>query len=174
MRCFQLLPDRVSLKNMTGKSHIAANGAIFFALSADPIIGTGVIIAARLPDQAEKFMPWVRHRTLTHHLYFWTTMALFFFLFPLGDIFPRVDPLIFHFAAGVFTGGALHVFMDMFSKSGVPIFPGKTWGARWYTTGSYSEYLFLGGLLLACAAVFLVRNPGYLPETGQILDFFKK
>ncbi len=156
---------------MTGKSHIAANGVILFSLSADPVLAASSIICARLPDQAERFMPWVRHRTLTHHLYFWASMTAFSAFFPWGNIFAQAEPWVFSGITGVFLGGTLHVLMDMFSKSGVPLFPGKVWGARVYTTGSYSEYLFLAGLMLVCGAIFLVKNPSYLDIIRTKLGF---
>lgn len=156
---------------MTGKSHLAANGAICFALLADPVMGSAAILSSKVPDQAEKFMPWVRHRTVTHHLYFWGAMAALFYFVPLTGIFPGADPRWGSFLCGIFLGGFLHVVMDMFSKSGVPIVPGKTWGARFYTTGRYSEYLFLGAVLLICSGAFAVRHPEILPLVKTGLGF---
>ncbi len=156
---------------VTGKSHIAANGFILFSLSADPVLAASTVICARLPDQAEKFLPGVRHRTLTHHLYFWVSMTLFSGFFPWARVFPQTETWVFQGITGIFLGGALHVLMDMFSKSGVPIFPGKVWGARFYTTGSYSEYLFLAGLMLVCGVAFLIKNPSYVDIIRSGLGF---
>lgn len=147
---------------MTGKSHLAANGAICLAAGADPVVATIAILCARVPDQAEAFLPGVKHRTLTHHLYFWAGMCAFFFLFPTQVFLPGVDAAFGKVLLGFFLGGMLHVVMDMFSKSGVPIYPGRVWGARIYTTGSYSEYLFLSFLLLSCGGIFFALNPSYL------------
>lgn len=146
---------------MTGKSHLAANGVICLALTTDPVIAAATVVCARLPDQAEKFLPGVKHRTLTHHLYFWAGLTCFFFLVPFDNLMTGMDPSLVKVFFGIFAGGFLHVVMDMFSKSGVPLYPGKVWGARVYTTGSYSEYLFLGVVILACLGVFLFRNPSY-------------
>jgi hypothetical protein len=149
---------------MTGKSHLAANGAVCLAVGADPVFIAGAVICAKLPDQAEFFMPWVKHRTVTHHLYFWLGATAFFLFFPVSDAVSGVDPAVGMLLAGGFFGGLWHVTMDMFSKSGIPLYPGKVWGARVYTTGKYSEYLFLGVFILICGVALMIRNPQQIAE----------
>jgi membrane-bound metal-dependent hydrolase YbcI (DUF457 family) len=150
---------------------MAANGAMILCFSTDPVLAAVTIACARLPDQAEKFLPGVRHRTVTHHLYFWVSMTAFSLLFPWKNTFPEAEPWIFSMLVGIFLGGALHVIMDMFSKSGIPLFPGKVWGAKVYTTGSYSEYLFLGGIILLCGGAFFLRYPQYFEPLRAYLGF---
>lgn len=156
---------------MTGKSHLASNGAVCLAMALDPVVATATILCARLPDQAEKFLPGVKHRTVTHHLYFWAGMTCFFLFAPIDSLVSGVDPFVSKVALGIFAGGLIHVIMDMFSKSGVPLYPGKVWGARVYTTGSYSEYLFLGLFILICGGAFLFSQPAYFYSFLQSLGF---
>jgi len=150
---------------------MAANGAICLTFTTDPVILTTAVLCARLPDQAEMFLPGVRHRTLTHHLYFWGGLTLFLFLAPRLNLLPGVDPVVVKVLLGLFAGGLLHVAMDMFSKSGIPLYPGKVWGARVYTTGSYSEYLFLALILVFCGLGFVFANPSQIDMIRAHLGF---
>lgn len=143
---------------MTGKSHMAANGFIVLAATVDPTLITTAVLAARIPDQMEKLLPWVRHRTATHIFAGWVMGAVgAFFAWRHGGGF--VSPVVSEVIFGLFLGGALHVLMDMFSMSGVPIVPRYVYGFRFYKTGGGSEYLFLSGVLVVCIFVLFLKEP---------------
>lgn len=157
---------------VTGKSHMAANAFIGLAAGLGPISLGGVVVAARLPDQLEIFMPWVKHRTVTHYAFIWGFFSLALVLVPVSLWCPGCSPWGSDLAFGVAFGGFLHVFMDMFSKSGIPVWPGNILAAKVYRTGETSEYLFLGGVCLACAGAVWVRDPEFFKGAGDILSKF--
>jgi membrane-bound metal-dependent hydrolase YbcI (DUF457 family) len=155
---------------VTGKSHMAANAFIGLALGLDPGALGGAVVAARLPDQLEFFMPWVKHRTVTHYAFIWGLGALILAAVPAAIWCPGCPPWGGGVAFGVVFGGFLHVLMDMFSKSGIPVWPGNILAAKAYRTGAGSEYLFLGAVCLLCSVAVWFRNPEFFAEAHDFLS----
>lgn len=158
------------LSAMMGKSHMAANAFIGLAAGLDPAALGGVVVAARLPDQLELFMPWVKHRTVTHYAFIWGIGSLLLAIVPSGLWCPGCAPWASGLAFGVVFGGFLHVLMDMFSKSGIPVWPGNVLAGRAYRTGKASEYIFLGAVCLLCAGGVWLRNPEFFAGAGGFLS----
>ena len=152
------------LVSMTGKSHVAANAFLSFALFQNPFICLGAIFAAKMPDQMETFLPMVKHRGATHIMSVWAGVGL---IAGIGVFLPGIP--MFSFAGlgielhsvifGFVLGGFLHIFMDYLSVSGVPILPGRTHAAaKWYKTGTLSEYLVLSLVIFGCAIVLCATS----------------
>lgn len=140
---------------------MAANAFIGLAAGLDPGALGGAVVAARLPDQLELFMPWVKHRTVTHYAFVWGIGSLLLAVVPASLWCPGCPLWGSGIAFGVFFGGFLHVLMDMFSKSGIPVWPGNILAGKAYRTGAASEYLFLGAVCFVCACAVGVRNPEF-------------
>lgn len=122
-------------------------------------------MAAKLPDQMESYLPFVKHRGATHIMFVWAALSLvllasiWFPLLPLLGV-GAVGMQVHWFLFGVAFGGFLHILADFCSISGVPIFPGgKSHGMKWYRTGGASEYVGLAALIFICAVVYCFRDP---------------
>jgi len=128
---------------MTGKSHAAANAFLSYALFLDPTITVMALLGSRTPDAVEKFLPFVKHRGLSHVMIFWAAAACFLFQFQHSEMM-----------FGFVLGGLLHIVMDGCSETGVPIF--RTTGRfrmRYYKTGRLSEIVFL---LIICTLAGII------------------
>ncbi len=152
---------------------MAANAFIGLAAGLGPVSLAGAVMAARLPDQLEFFMPWVKHRTVTHYAFVWGVGALLLAVVPSSLWCPGCPPWGGELAFGVLFGGFLHILMDMFSKSGIPVWPDNILAGKVYRTGDASEYLFLGGVCLASLAVLLVREPELASAGWSLLSKFR-
>lgn len=152
---------------------MAANAFIGLAAGLDPAALGGAVVAARLPDQLELFMPWVKHRTVTHYAFIWGLLAMLLAVVPAGLWCPGCPPWGGGLAFGVVFGGFLHVLMDMFSKSGIPVWPGNVLAGRVYRTGAVSEYLFLGAVCLICSVGIGLKNPEIFEQAAGFLSKLK-
>jgi len=158
---------------VTGKSHMAANAFIGLAAGLGPFSLGGVVVAARLPDQLEILTPWAAHRTITHYAFVWGVLSVGFAAVPSYLWCPGCPSWVSEAVFGVAFGGFLHVLMDMFSKSGIPVWPGNVLAGKLYRTGSASEYLFLGAVCLICALVVAWSRPEFFSELEPVLQKLK-
>ena len=158
---------------MTVKSHITLTLSplvVYFAYNTNYLHNyqfvltalTGAFIGAILPDIDEPNsyigrklifiseplkMLGLKHRTITHSIFF----AIFFALFGYFNI-------IFYFIAyGIF----MHLIEDAITNTGIPFFYPlykKRIGVRLFDTGTISEYVFTFAILVfAALAIFNVR-----------------
>jgi membrane-bound metal-dependent hydrolase YbcI (DUF457 family) len=152
---------------------MAANAFIGLAAGLSPASLGGVVVAARLPDQLEIFTPWAAHRTVTHYAFVWGALSLGLAIVPSQFWCPGCPSWVSEMAFGVVFGGFLHILMDMFSKSGIPVWPGNILAGKIYRTGGVSEYLFLGGVGLVCVLLVAWRQPGFFAELTPVLRGLK-
>lgn len=139
----------IFLNKMTGKSHVATSAMLSWLMIGDPVVTIAAIVAAKLPDQLERFIPGVKHRGLTHIAIFWIlATATLFFIYHAGQTaqvkLTREQFITTSVFLGIALGGLLHIAMDFMSISGVPLFhSNKMYALKIYRTGGMSEYLVL-------------------------------
>ena len=128
----------------------------------DPVTVPAAAAGANAPDWLE----WVsevagrkvKHRTVTHYVFLWVVVLLFFAA--VWD---------YHgFGAAFALGALLHVLADSLTVAGVPLGP---WSDRRFhlfggrlRTGDPAEYVIAGGVVVVCAALFLTLGfAGWYP-----------
>ena len=124
------------------------------------------MLAAAVPDQVEKWIPFARHRGLSHWLLLWAAGVAAVYAFThrampiLGRALPhRAEHLTRDAVLGLALGPLLHVVMDGCSRSGVPFGPFVPLKLRLglYRTAEtrrmsldLSEVIFTAALLALC------------------------
>ena len=148
-------------------ARLVPNGAIALALTNRPLVAAGAMLAAAVPDQLEKWIPFAKHRGLSHWLLLWAAavatvhFALSHGAAPiLGRALPhRVERLTRDAVLGLALGPLLHVVMDGCSRHGVPFGPFVPLRLRLglYRTAEtrrmsldLSEVIFTAALLALC------------------------
>ena len=114
---------------VTWKSHALANGALALALTNRPLVAAGAMLAAAVPDQLERWIPFAKHRGLSHWLLLWAAgLAVVFAATHRGAppilghaLPPRGEQGARDAVFGLALGPLLHVVMDGCSRHGVPL-----------------------------------------------------
>lgn len=155
---------------MTWKSHTAVTAAITYAVTKDPVFTGIASIGAVLPDRIEFILPWLKHRGNSHSLALWIVLnaliaAANVISNQLGPSGQELSELTYYaFALGI--GGILHILEDMFSVSGIPLFPtfySPTQGPQTlkiplYKTGTISEFVVAGTIVAICTGIIVLRT----------------
>lgn len=157
---------------MTWKSHAAANLALAMALTNRPVVAAGAVLAAAVPDQLERWIPFAKHRGLSHWLLPWAAgfasiLAATHRTAPLLGralhLPPRGEWLLRDAILGLALGPLLHVVMDGCSRNGVPLGPFVPLKLRLglYRTAEtrrmsldLSEVIFTAALLALCGVLW--------------------
>lgn len=157
---------------VTWKSHVLANGALAMTLTNRPLVAGAAMLTAAVPDQLERWLPFARHRGLSHWLLLWA--AGFFvvwtatahgarpmtFGYAVAALSPHQEKFVREAALGLALGPLLHVLMDGCSRHGVPVGPFVPVKLRLglYRTAETrrvsldpTEVLFTAALLALCA-----------------------
>lgn len=154
---------------MTRSSHtligaaIGATGAFMLPLHMSWCFLVGCVLGANAPDWLEYPVFWgnqrfsvVGHRRITHLLWLWGIsiggVLWLLYFYPLGLV-----PEMAVWAIGGFAfSGFIHVLLDLFSPTGVPILvpTGKRTSIPIYRTGSISEAM----LVIAIIGVIALFN----------------
>lgn len=142
------------------------------ALTNRPVVAAGAMLAAAVPDRLERWIPFAKHRGLSHWLLLWaaglaTVLAATHRTAPiLGRAIllpPRGEPLLRDAILGLALGPLLHVVMDGCSRNGVPLGPFVPWKLRLglYRTAEtrrmsldLSEVIFTAALLALCGVLW--------------------
>lgn len=96
------------------------------------------VLGSTAPDWTEDLFGLNEHRGLTHYLAIWFGLVIFFLIFALEGFKVAVYPLSFCY------GGLSHIFLDMLTKTGVPLIGKKRVRiGGLITTGKISEWIFL-------------------------------
>jgi membrane-bound metal-dependent hydrolase YbcI (DUF457 family) len=152
---------------MSRSGHLLSAAALSAsAIALDPsldriILAVGLTLGASLPDQAEFVFGFgpdgrryslLKHRGLSHMPWPWALLALA--LLQHGWLAQLIG--------GLALGALLHLILDAFSPSGIPLLPGRhrSFGYRHnashaafiYRTGTMDELVLLGPIALAAAA----------------------
>lgn len=149
---------------MSKPGHILAALAVAsLALAAHPTanavpVVAGIAAGGTLPDVAE-FVWWtnglrrslIPHRTFTHWPPLWLAIAI------TGTLLRNA---VAHCVAGLAVGALLHLTLDAYSPSGIPlVHPNRRVRLRpLYSTSAESENPFLVGSILVCACATLVQG----------------
>ncbi len=155
---------------MTWRSHVLANGALALTLTNRPLVAVGAMLTAAVPDQVERWLPFAKHRGLSHWLLLWAAglavvLAATHAAAPiLGHALPRPGEQLARDALlGLALGPLLHVVMDGCSRHGVPLGPFVPLKLRLalYRTAEtrrvsfdLSEAVFLAALLALCGVAW--------------------
>lgn len=158
---------------MTGKSHAVANLALALAFTNRPLIAAGAMLTALVPDQVEKYLPFAKHRGLSHWLLLWAAAfaVVLAATHAAGPILghplpPHLERFARDAALGLALGPLLHVVMDGCSRNGVPLglfVPVKLRLALYRTAETrrisfdLSEVIFLAALLALCGVVWRLK-----------------
>jgi membrane-bound metal-dependent hydrolase YbcI (DUF457 family) len=124
------------------------------------ILVSGIMFGASAPDWMEmvkhvgnKRISLIPHRTLTHWPPLWLGLAFYLYWYhPL----PWYGQL---FATGFIISSLLHIMMDAFSKSGIPIllpFASFRWRIPLYTTGKFSETLMATAVIIFFSTIIYI------------------
>ena len=141
------------------------------ALTNRPVVAAGAVLAAAVPDQLERYIPFAKHRGLSHWLLLWAAGLAFVLAVThraapiLGRIFlpPRGELLLRDAILGLALGPLLHVIMDGCSRNGVPLgpfIPLKLRLALYRTAETrrmsldLSEVIFTAALLAGCGVLW--------------------
>jgi membrane-bound metal-dependent hydrolase YbcI (DUF457 family) len=146
---------------MMGRTHTVVTAVGLYCSMVDPLIAIVGALAASLPDQAEKYVPFCKHRGVTHWLLLWGGLtALLFYpaYFGCGWIIPGCTA--WKIAAGIILGGFSHVLQDALSLQGVPIVAGIRFRMSLYSTGTFSEYVVAALLCFGFVLHYIQRYPG--------------
>lgn len=157
---------------------LMANGSV--PLNAVPVeyhlayaalFAVGVMSGASAPDWLEgvfffrnRRISIIPHRTLTHWLPVW--VAAFYLVFTAS-----LDWYVLALANGFIASSVLHITMDAFSKSGVPLLlPMRRFSVRipMYTTGGISEVIWS----IAVLSAFLMTLVHGNDASAHLRSFF--
>lgn len=157
---------------MTWTSHTLTNAAVALALTGRPALAAGAMLTAALPDKLEGWLPFAKHRGLSHWLVWWAAGLMLVASLARahrvgfgGPWWPtRPDILLWEALLGLALGPLLHVVLDGFSAAGVPL--GLPFGPARLRLGLYrtcdtrrfsldiSEAVFVSALLVLCAVAW--------------------
>ena len=139
-------------KNGHTLAAVAVGGYIALALPHGALLGLVTALAGRIPDTIEGVTGFgpngerrslIPHRTLSHSPWSWALLLV------LGMLLPKVaTPLgaiaVGRVIAGIGAGAVLHLALDLFSPTGIPL--GNPFGARTsfgpYLSGGRHRYLY--------------------------------
>lgn len=146
------------------------------AFTNRPVLAAGAMLAAAVPDQLERWIPFAKHRGLSHWLLMWAAGFAFVLaathrtapilgraLLPLLSSSRRGELLLRDILLGLALGPLLHVLMDGCSRSGVPLGPFLPLKLRLalYRTAEtrrmsldLSEVIFTAALLAGCGVLW--------------------
>ena len=147
---------------MTWVSHIAVTGTIAYAVTTDPLLTAAAAVGAVLPDKIEGspgsvgWNTWrSRHRGWSHWLVLYLALigglaqarAYFFY-----------DAAFFSVLTWLFVGALLHIAEDAVCGKVPGIFPTQKIGIRFFTVGSFREYLFASFcIIVVYAGQYILR-----------------
>jgi membrane-bound metal-dependent hydrolase YbcI (DUF457 family) len=144
---------------MQKKTHAVVTAVALYSTTADPLLSLIGVAAASLPDHAEKYLPFCKHRGITHWLLLWIGLSLFCFYPTLfGCNWITNSNAWWKIATGVALGGLCHVLQDALSLQGVPIVHGIQLRMGLYSTGTKSEYAIAALLCFTFASYYFYHN----------------
>jgi membrane-bound metal-dependent hydrolase YbcI (DUF457 family) len=164
---------------MTWKSHKITSFFLACALGFDLVASFSIALFSIFPDALEKWWPASEHREGSH---FWLTYIAFGilsygFLTAFYYIYAVKIFAIFLFLFAV--GSLLHIFEDMFSVSGIPIWPwfsNRKMMIPIYKTKQISEYIVTAIFCVSCFAYILVvqdyNQIKFIYNIVHVSDFF--
>jgi inner membrane protein len=156
-------------KNGHTLAAVAVGGYIALAVPHCALLGLVTALAGRIPDTIEGVTGFgpngerrslIPHRTLSHSPWTWAALLVIGLLLP--KVPTSVGPIaVGHVLSGIGAGAVLHLALDLFSPTGIPL--GNPFGARTsfgpYLSGGRHPYLYRTStpeewpLLLAFAAI---------------------
>ena len=147
---------------MTWVSHIAVTGTVVYAVTTDPLLTAAAAVGAVLPDKIEGtpgsvgWSTWrSRHRGWSH----WPML----YLALIGGLAQArayffYDAAFFSVLTWLFIGALLHIAEDAVCGKVPGIFPTQKIGIRFFTVGSFREYLFAGFcIIIVYAGQYILR-----------------
>ena len=153
---------------MTWRSHTAVTAAITYAITLDPKFAAAASVGAVLPDRIEFILPWLKHRGNSHALALWIVLGAIIALAYASSnqisLENEARNQLTYYGFAVVIGAIFHLLEDMCSVSGIPVLP--TWLGQkaptikvpLYKTGTISEYVVAGILLVISASVIALRT----------------
>ena len=142
---------------MKWTSHISLTATIAYAVTADPMLTAAAAVGAVLPDKIEgtpQSIGWStwrsRHRGWSH----WPMLyiALIGGLMQAQQYF-FYDAAFFAVLAWIFGGALLHIAEDAVCGKVPLLYPTQKVGIRFFTVGSFREYLFVIFCIIVVYAV---------------------
>jgi hypothetical protein len=115
---------------------LAVGGFIALAIPHSALLGVSVALTGSLPDALEGVVGFgptgnrrslIPHRTLTHSPWGWLVALAFGLMLP-GAATPWGQLAIGKFLAGIAVGALVHLMIDIFSPTGIPL--GNPFGPR--------------------------------------------
>ena len=151
---------------MKWASHKVCTFAGVYAVSGGNLpLSLAIATFSHLPDIIE-FGPgkliFSKHRGASHSPILWLAVAALLWSFSYHPIIQQGVELFggYGFASWWVLlpamGALCHLIGDALSKSGIPIWNGTRLAGRLYRTGTASEYMVVGGVLIFFLAGFLV------------------
>lgn len=141
---------------MKWRNHKIVTFCTVFSVTGGLVAATAAMVGSVLPDILE-LGGMVKHRTVTHYMWFWAAGCLFFWYRLRGQ---NVSSLAVYVTFFVVSGGLLHVCQDALSIGGVPVYTpyGIKAGLGVYRTDTIGEEFTTLGLVLVFVVFSWMRG----------------
>ena len=143
-------------------SHIAVTGTIAYAVTTDPMLTAAAAVGAVLPDKIEGTPGTVGWNTWRSRHRGWSHWPVLYLALIGGLAQARAyffyDAAFFSVLTWLFVGALLHIAEDAVCGKVPGIFPMQKIGIRFFTVGSFREYLFAGFcIIVVYAGQYILR-----------------
>ncbi len=156
-------------------NHSATAICVAIAVTGHPIISAAAAITSSLPDKIEIFIPFSRHRGISHDPVFWFPMIVTLLALPI--VFanaPLASGIFKHLAVGSAMGVAMHLITDSLSVSGIPVFRKYRLAGKLYKTTNISEYIVSLGICLPSLCIaYMAGNLNAVSQANEIVRLLK-
>ena len=138
-------------------SHVSLTGTIAYAVTADPLLTAAAAVGAVLPDKIEGTPQRVGWRTWRSRHRGWSHWPMLYIAL-IGGLMQAqqyffYDAAFFAVLTWIFGGALLHIAEDAVCGKVPLLYPTQKVGIRFFTVGSFREYLFVIFCIIVVYAV---------------------
>ena len=142
---------------MKWTSHISLTATIAYAVTADPMLTAAAAVGAVLPDKIEGTPQSIGWRTWRSRHRGWSHWPMLYIAL-IGGLMQAqqyffYDAAFFAVLTWIFGGALLHIAEDAVCGKVPLLYPTQKVGIRFFTVGSFREYLFVIFCIIVVYAV---------------------
>ncbi|HQN01130.1 MAG TPA: hypothetical protein PLL36_08650 [Candidatus Hydrogenedentes bacterium] len=142
-------------------NHSATAICVAMAVTGHPVISAAAAIASALPDKIEVFIPFGKHRGISHDPALWLPIIVVLLAMPFVPM-ESTSHLAIHglfqsLAFGAAMGIGMHLITDAMSITGIPIFHKYRLAGNLYKTTALSEYIVSACICVTCILIAFAR-----------------
>jgi membrane-bound metal-dependent hydrolase YbcI (DUF457 family) len=150
-------------------NHSATALCVTMAVTGNPVISAAAAITSTLPDKIETFIPFGKHRGISHDPALWLSVIIVLWALPFVDL--AIYGLLKHLAIGAAMGIVMHLITDALSISGIPVFRKYRLAGRLYRTTALSEYIVSLGICIP--SLLIAFGIGHFSAMNHINELIK-